>query len=104
MFDGQLMICDRPQRIKDLVAGEMLALQARPLERARHLLSGLPGVLEVQTYGDVLHIFADSAERRRPEIGARLAEEQLAILTLRRARPRMEEAFISLIRKEREQG
>jgi ABC-2 type transport system ATP-binding protein len=104
MFDGRLMICDRPQRIKELVAGEMLALQTRPLERARRLLGGLPGVLEVQSYGDLLHIFVDSAEQRQPEIEARLAEEQLPVLALRRARPRMEEAFISLIRKEREQG
>jgi len=104
MFDGRLMVCDRPQRIKDLVAGEMLALQTRPLERARSLLSGLPGVLEVQTYGDLLHIFVDSAEQRQPEIEARLAQEQQAILALRRARPRMEEAFVSLIRREREQA
>lgn len=104
MFDGQVMICDRPQRIKELVAGEMLALQTSSLERARHVLSGLPGVLEVQAYGDLLHVFVDSAEQRRPEIEARLAEEQLAVLAIRRARPRMEEAFISLIRKERGQG
>jgi len=99
MFEGQLMVCDRPERIRELVPGELLALHTLQLGRAHELLMDLPGVLEVQTYGDLLHIFVDCAEARQPEIEARLAEARIPITGLRRTRPRMEEAFISLIRK-----
>jgi len=99
MFEGQLMVCDQPERIKELVPGELLALNTPQLARSRRLVSALPGVLEVQTYGDVLHVFVDSVEARRPEIEAKLADAQVEVVTLRRTRPRMEEAFISLIRR-----
>jgi len=99
MFEGQLMVCDQPERIKELVPGELLALHTPQLSQARELVTTLPGVLEVQTYGDLLHIFVDAAEARRPVIEARLAEAQIPVIGLRRTRPRMEEAFISLIRR-----
>jgi ABC-2 type transport system ATP-binding protein len=99
MFGGQLMVCDRPQRIEKLVSGELLALNTPLLSQSRELVTPLPGVFEVQTYGDVLHIFVDSSDTRQPEIEARLAEAQIPVVALRRTRPRMEEAFISLIRR-----
>ena len=57
----------------------------------------------MQTYGAVLHIFVDSADARQPEIEAQLAEAHVPVVTLRRTRPRMEEAFISLIRRRLEE-
>jgi hypothetical protein len=42
-------------------------------------------------------VFVDSAEKRLPEIEAALKEHGLAYKGARRARARMEEAFISLI-------
>jgi phage terminase large subunit-like protein len=70
------------------------------LREASTLLSGLPGVLEVQTYGDLLHVFVDDAGERVPAIRAALAQAGIAVEGLRQTRPRMEEAFISLIRKQ----
>jgi len=99
MFAGRLMVCERPEQVKALVPGELLALRTPQLAQARALLAPLPGVLEVQTYGDLLHIFVDDATARQPAIEARLAEAGLPVISLQRTRPRMEEAFISLIRK-----
>ena len=99
MFEGRLMVCDQPERVKELVPGELLALHTPQLSQARELVATLPGVLEVQTYGDLLHIFVDDAAARRPTIEDRLARAQIPVIGLRRTRPRMEEAFISLIRR-----
>lgn len=102
MFEGRVIVCDTPERIKGLVEGELLELRSDRLREASALLTGLPGVLEVQTYGDLLHVFVDDAAQRGPEIQATLANAGIAVEGLRQTRPRMEEAFISLIRRQSE--
>ena len=100
MFEGQLLVCDTPARVKAMTKGDLLALQPQDLRSANELLSGMEGVLEVQTYGDRLHIFVDDAGLRTCQIEAALQGAGVAYSDLRRAQPRMEEAFISLIRRE----
>ena len=99
MYAGRLIVCDTPTRIRNLVDGELLALRPDNLQNAGATLRLLPGVLEVQTYGDQLHIFVDDAARRQDEIVACLTTAGIHYGELRRALPRMEEAFISLINK-----
>jgi ABC-2 type transport system ATP-binding protein len=99
MFEGQVIVCDTPERIKALVEGELLELRPDRLRQASRALDGLPGVLEVQTYGDLLHVFVDDAAQRMPVVEGALSGAGIAVKGLRQTRPRMEEAFISLIRK-----
>ena len=99
MNHGKLMVCDTPGNIRTLVDGELLALRPADLQRANAALVGLPGLLEIQTYGDQLHLFVDDAERRRADIAARLQAAAVSFDGPWRAQPRMEEAFISLIQR-----
>ena len=69
MYQGRLIVCDTPERIKGLVAGDLLELRPSDLRRAEEVVAGLDGVLEVQTYGDLLHVFVDSAAQT-PELAA----------------------------------
>jgi ABC-2 type transport system ATP-binding protein len=103
MFDGNVIVCDTPERIKGLVEGELLELRPDQLREASGIIAGLPGVLEVQTYGDLLHVFVDDATGRASEIEAALDAASITINGLRQTRPRMEEAFISLIRRRLEE-
>lgn len=104
MFDGSVIVCDTPEQIKGLVEGELLELRPGKLREASDIIAGLPGVLEVQTYGDLLHVFVDDAARRAQEIEGALGGVAISVEGLRQTRPRMEEAFISLIRKRLEEG
>jgi ABC-2 type transport system ATP-binding protein len=104
MFDGNVIVCDTPERIKGLVEGELLELRPNQLREASGIIAGLPGVLEVQTYGDLLHVFVDDAMKRASEIEAALDAASITVEGLRQTRPRMEEAFISLIRKRLDEG
>ncbi|MCR4406510.1 MAG: ABC transporter ATP-binding protein [Anaerolineae bacterium] len=99
MFEGQIVVCDVPERIRGMVTGELLELRPANLRAAERVIAGLPGVLEVQTYGDLLHVFVDNVALRRPQLEAALAVEKIGIISLRQTHPRMEEAFISLMRK-----
>ena len=103
MFEGDVIVCDAPERVKGLVEGELLELRPDRLREASRIIEGLPGVLEVQTYGDLLHVFVDDAERRMLTVQEVLAGAGIVVEGLRQTRPRMEEAFISLIRKRREE-
>jgi ABC-2 type transport system ATP-binding protein len=101
MFRGQMIVCDTPAQIKSAIDGELMAVRPSNLRLARDVLVKLPGVLEVQTYGDQLRIFAEDAERVMDRARSALAARGVDVLDVRRTQPRMEEAFISLIRQQR---
>jgi ABC-2 type transport system ATP-binding protein len=103
MFEGDVIVCDEPAAIKGMVEGELLALRPERLREAGRLIETLPGVREVQTYGDLLHVFVDDAGRRAPELQEALEQANIVIHEMRQTRPRMEEAFISLIRERAEE-
>jgi len=100
MFRGNLVVCDVPGAIKGLLPGELVEVRAHDMRRVREALLGVEGVLQVQIYGDRLHAFVDDAERRMGELGAALADAGVEVLSMRRAPPRMEEAFIWLMQAE----
>lgn len=99
MYEGQLIVCDEPQRIQARITGDMIELRPDDGQRAREALVNAPGVLEMQTYGDLLRVFLDSAEKRLPEIETRLHDQHITYRGLRQTQPRMEEAFVSLIQQ-----
>jgi ABC-2 type transport system ATP-binding protein len=104
MFEGDMIVCDTPEQVKDLISGELIELRPGDLRRARDLVADLDGVLEIQTYGDLLHVFVDSAATRMSALEHQLESQGIAVSGLRQTRPRMEEAFISLIRKRIAEG
>ncbi len=101
MYRGRLVVCDVPERIKGLVSGELLELRPLNLRRAERIVAGVDGVLEVQTYGDLLHVFVDNAQERQGTLLATLSSAGIEVIDLRQTQPRMEEAFISLVRRQR---
>ena len=101
MYEGQLIAHDSPNTIKTMVPGRLLEFTPSDFVPAWRLVEGLAGVLEVQTYGMMLHVFVDDVERRRQEIEAALAAQGITCAGMREIEPRMEEAFISLIRRQR---
>jgi len=115
MYEGRLVEQGTPNQIKSLIQGELV--EFRPvlsqtdgaesnqlhgvglLRKANQLLSQQEGVLEVQTYGDLVHLFVDNIVQRRPQLETALATAQITMTGFRQTMPRMEEAFISLIGK-----
>lgn len=109
MYQGRLIVCDTPGRVKGLIEGDLIEVHPLAEEqgiglmrRAEAIVATLPGVLEVQTYGDLLHIFVDDAGQRIPQVKAALAGQSIQAEGLRQTQARMEEAFISLIRRQQE--
>jgi ABC-2 type transport system ATP-binding protein len=103
MYKGRMIVCDVPDRIKGLVTGDLVELRTTDLRRAEAVVAALQGVLEVQTYGDLLHIFLDNVDERRERLLSDLRAANIQVIGLRQIRPRMEEAFVSLVRKQMEE-
>jgi ABC-2 type transport system ATP-binding protein len=106
MYAGGLIATNPPQEIKKMVPGRLLEFIPSDFVPAWRLVEGLEGVLEVQTYGVMLHVFVDDAaqgalDKRRTEIETALAAQGITCSGMREIEPRMEEAFISLIRRQR---
>ena len=100
MYRGRVIVCDEPERIRGLVVGDLAELRTSNLRAAEAVVVGVAGVLEVQTYGDLLHVFVDDLEERRAALVGALQATGIEITDLRPIRPRMEEAFVSLVRRQ----
>ena len=103
MYRGRLIAHDSPQKIEAMVPGHLLEFTPFDFVPAKEIVAGLQGVLEVQTYGMMLHVFVDDAQQRQGEIVAALQAQGIACQGMREIKVRMEEAFISLIGKQKEQ-
>jgi ABC-2 type transport system ATP-binding protein len=105
MYGGRLVEQGTPGQIKALIPGELMEFRPASsqlsgvglLRTANRVITAQPGVLEVQTYGDLMHVFVDNIETRQPQLKTALDDEQIAMDNFRRTMPRMEEAFISII-------
>jgi ABC-2 type transport system ATP-binding protein len=100
IYKGRLIAQAAPAGIKKMVPGHLIEFKPARFEPARKLVTGLPGILEVQTYGAMLHLFVDEIELRQAQIEAVLSAQGIGWSGMRGIEPRMEEAFISLVRRQ----
>ncbi len=99
LFQGRLIVCDQPEKIKGLVRGEVIELRPRPLPLAKKIVEDWERALEVQVYGEALHVFVEDAQGVMAQLEALLVAQGVAVEEMRQIRPRMEQAFTSLVRQ-----
>ena len=97
MFQGHIICQGSPAELRHLVRGDLLALVTQDTVKAQAAVASLPGILEVQVYGDRLHLFVDNGSRRMPEIDAAVRSAGVQVGQVRQVQPQLEDAFISLI-------
>ncbi len=99
IYAGKLIATGTPAQIKQMIPGHVLELAPSNFAQAQSVVSGMEGILEMQTYGEKLHVFVDDVPLRKRQIEAALAAAGIAHGGLREIEVRMEEAFISLVNK-----
>lgn len=100
IYRGKMVAQDKPQAIRKQIPGKLLEFTPSDFRRALPIVEVMDGVLEVQTYGMMLHAFVDDIAGRQAQIESALASQDIACQGMREIEPRLEEAFISLIRKQ----
>ena len=99
MYAGKLVECDAPQNIRARLDEDVIEIQAEDWQAALETVAGLKGVREAQTYGESVNLLVDDGKKRLREVERALKKSQIKYRSVRIAPVRMEEAFISLIRK-----
>jgi ABC-2 type transport system ATP-binding protein len=100
MNHGRLMAEGTPHDIVRPLAGHMLELAAAPQRTARQVASTFAGVLDVQVFGDRLHLRVDevgSATRVMQDLPGALANAGVHVTHLRSAEPTLEDVFTELL-------
>lgn len=100
MYEGRLIECAPPDRLRRHVPGDLIAVSTPQVLAGRDALlaARLPGIAEVQVYGDELHVFVEDAESARPALASLFEGAAIPVTAMRRTTARVEEAFISLIK------
>lgn len=96
MHQGSVIQLGEPRQLKAMVKGIILELVSSDMAAARALLSSLPGVLEVNVFGDGLHVRVERDQDARM-VRERVEKAGIAIDSLKPISPAMEDAFLSLI-------
>ncbi len=98
---GRLLAADTPQGLKRLMRGAVVEIVGPEIRRGFAVLKGVPGVTEVQLFGDRLNAVVDDPGRGLPLVEAAFAAAGLPILQRRVLAPSLENVFISVTQEGR---
>jgi ABC-2 type transport system ATP-binding protein len=97
MNHGKLMAEGTPHEIVGPLVGHMLELAAVPQRTARDVARHLASVLDVQVFGDRLHLRVDDTARVIEQLPQTLASAGVTVTLLRPAEPTLEDVFTELL-------
>jgi ABC-2 type transport system ATP-binding protein len=97
MNHGRLMAEGTPHEIVRPLVGHILELAAAPQRDARQIASALPGVADVQVFGDRLHLRADDTASVMERLPRALTDAGITVTHLRRTEPTLEDVFTELL-------
>ena len=96
MHLGRFLIVDTPARIRATMKEPIFELVCSDNRRAQTVLRGLPGTVDVQAFGDRVHLIVRDAEADLGAALRRLGEEGIDVVSRRRIAPSLENVFIAL--------
>jgi ABC-2 type transport system ATP-binding protein len=99
IFQGRIIAQGTPSELKGEVKETILALTPDNLDGALDLIKKLPQVAEAAVFGDGLHVATTRPDETEPAIQATLKAHHIACGRIERARPSLEDAFISLVQR-----
>jgi ABC-2 type transport system ATP-binding protein len=100
IWRGRLVACDTPDNVKSTVmTDQLLNLECSDIQRAFEILSRLAGIIDVNIYGNELHIVVSDAEAAVQTVRREMASAGVEVYTLERIPASIEDVFVSLSRK-----
>jgi ABC-2 type transport system ATP-binding protein len=101
LHEGQLLALDTPAALRASLAGDVMEIVAQERDRATEALQRLPGVVEVELFGERAHARlapgSDLADAGR--LSAALAESGIVLDSVRRVPTSLEDVFIARVTK-----
>jgi len=96
LHEGHLLALDRPARIQESFDGELVEVVASPHREASALVTSLPGLDDVRTFGERLHVRVSRGEGEGAVARVReaLTARGLEVQGIRVIPPTLEDVFI----------
>ncbi|MGA1841657.1 MAG: ATP-binding cassette domain-containing protein [bacterium] len=104
MHRGRLIRYDSPEAIKNSLQEVCYELQCRDQRAAREILHKCDGVLSVEPYGSVVHLFLSPAQTSPETLQKTLDENGVKQVIFKSIAPSLEDVFIALIQKASNNG
>jgi ABC-2 type transport system ATP-binding protein len=102
IWNGRLVAIDTPYQIRSRFrAYEILVIETDRLNEAFRRIREMPGVIDVNIYGQELHVAVPRAEDSIPAFRAMMREMGLTVTRLERIQPSIEDVFVALSKEER---
>jgi ABC-2 type transport system ATP-binding protein len=99
MRSGRLVTVGTPAELRKPLEGQILELLGQPLTLLRTLIRDVPGVRDVQMFGDRLHIRVEPGQLEpvRNQLEKWLPSQGCEFINIRPIQPILEDVFISLL-------
>jgi ABC-2 type transport system ATP-binding protein len=99
LSNGKLLVLDTPQALREGLSGVMFEVIARPQAEAIEALGSLAGAVDVQAFGERVHVRCtraggDAAARRIEEL---LRERNIEVTSVREIPATLEDVFINRV-------
>jgi ABC-2 type transport system ATP-binding protein len=95
---GRLLTVGTPQELKRAYPFEVLELRVPSARPAMTRAQEIDGVLDVQVFGEALHLVVEDARAALEPVRSSLKRAGLEVLILRKIMPTMEDVFMALLR------
>jgi len=102
LHEGRLIALDTPGRLRADLPGIVIEVIAPDRDRATSVLERLPGIVDVQLFGERAHVrlAADAPLSDPAELESALKVEGIAVESVRRVPASLEDVFIARVAKE----
>jgi ABC-2 type transport system ATP-binding protein len=102
LHEGRLVALDTPSALRDSLHGVVIEVIAPDRDRATSVLERLPGVTDVQLFGERAHVRLEpGAELSDPDrMTLALERAAVSVAGVRRVPPSLEDVFIARVAKE----
>jgi ABC-2 type transport system ATP-binding protein len=97
LHQGRVLFCDTPNQLKKNLRGAVVSVISSDPRRVQAALIQAEGVLNIVLVGSGLHLVVDNAERRIPELRARMTAAHLPFDAIEHVEPTIEDLFVAAV-------
>lgn len=104
MRHGKIIAEGTPAEMRNNYSGSVLEIQAKPIQKIKQLMTNLPGVLDVRTFGDKIHLQIDPEMEKNVSASSKktIEENGYEFIDSKVVAPGLEDVFISLSARDEE--
>jgi len=96
LHEGRLLALDRPDALRATLPGALFEVIVSDHRRAPDILKRIPGVTDVQMFGERAHVLMDRADDKAADLlASRLAQAAVAVTSVRPLTASLEDVFIA---------